>query len=513
MPCRPWRSEHGKDHLLHPSIAATWLSQDTAHFVILPARRTPYLAVSRKVEITVLLVADIAAIVLSALVYMRIQFGDSFGMQGFQTPNTELIYPVYAAVGLAVFWVLVFLFFGMYRERYASSRFDELVSLTKVVTFGVLILVFIIFIDSLGAEGKASIIFLYWGLVLGMTSVGRIAVRSLQKALILRGYGTHKALVVGWSDEVERIYEELAHYPAAGLQIVGAIRLGQKTGEMPPERVSNGEHQVEALSAMIDELEVQDVLVALGSDDHAELNEVLRLCDGKSVSLKIVPDFYTVIGGMARTEHIYGLPLIEVLPIPMPAWEQSTKRMMDIAVSLIVLVAFFPVWMLIALFIRLSSAGGAIYRQRRVGRLGRHFTIYKFRTMHQNAEEHTGPVWATKDDPRYISAGRWLRKTRLDEIPQLFNVLKGDMSLVGPRPERPYFVKQLTYEIPLYNRRHRVKPGITGWAQVMWGYDSTLEDVRQKVKFDLFYIENMGLRMDFKILLRTVTAVLTGRGR
>ena len=133
--------------------------------------------------------------------------------------------------------------------------------------------------------------------------------------------------------------------------------------------------------------------------------------------------------------------------------------------------------------------------------------------MRQNAEAHTGPVWATEDDPRYTRLGRWLRKTRLDEIPQLWNVLKGDMSLVGPRPERPFFVEKLTKEIPLYTRRHRVKPGITGWAQVMWRYDTSLDDVKQKVKFDLFYIENMSLRMDFKILFRTIRTALTGQGQ
>ncbi|MCY3593750.1 MAG: sugar transferase, partial [Bacteroidetes bacterium] len=140
------------------------------------------------------------------------------------------------------------------------------------------------------------------------------------------------------------------------------------------------------------------------------------------------------------------------------------------------------------------------------------FTMYKFRTMQVDAEAKTGPVWASKDDTRYTSVGRWLRKTRLDEIPQLWNVLRGDMSLVGPRPERPYFVEKLIGKVPLYNRRHRVKPGITGWAQVMWHYDSSLEDVQQKVKFDLYYIENMSLRMDLKILFRTLRAVVSGGG-
>ena len=254
-------------------------------------------------------------------------------------------------------------------------------------------------------------------------------------------------------------------------------------------------------------------MISLGSNDQKELAEVLRLCDGKAVSLKLVPDFYSIIGGMARTEHVYGLPLIEVLPVPMPAWEQSTKRLIDFAVVFVLLVLGLPLWLAIGVLVRLTSPGPAIYRQQRVGQKARVFTMYKFRTMRQNAEAHTGPVWATEDDPRYTRLGRWLRKTRLDEIPQLWNVLKGDMSLVGPRPERPFFVEKLTEEIPLYTRRHRVKPGITGWAQVMWRYDTSLDDVKQKVKFDLFYIENMSLRMDFKILFRTIRTTVLGKGQ
>ena len=338
----------------------------------------------------------------------------------------------------------------------------------------------------------------------------------MQKALILRGHGTHRALVVGWSDQVERLYQDVAKYPAAGIQIVGAVRLGQKevlssNGEdLQPQHPA---HAIEQLPDLIDELLVHDVLIALGSEDNKELSEVLRLCDGKNVTLKIVPDFYSVIGGMARTEHIYGLPLIEVLPIPMPAWQQYTKRLIDLTVALLVLVVGLPLWIGITIAVATTSKGGAIYRQNRVGRKGRTFTMYKFRTMRQDAEAQTGPVWASKDDPRYTPVGGWLRRTRLDEIPQLWNVLRGDMSLVGPRPERPYFVEKLIGKIPLYSRRHRIRPGITGWAQVMWHYDSSLEDVQQKVKFDLFYIENMSLSMDLKILLRTFQAVISGGGR
>jgi len=210
---------------------------------------------------------------------------------------------------------------------------------------------------------------------------------------------------------------------------------------------------------------------------------------------------------------MYGLPLIEVLPEPMQAWEQSLKRLFDMVVSFFVLVIGAPLWFLIGVLVRMTSKGGAIYKQERIGQGGKSFTMLKFRTMGEHAEAETGPVWASENDPRYTALGRWLRKTRIDEIPQFWNVLKGEMSLVGPRPERPFFVDQLAKEIPLYSRRHRVKPGITGWAQVKWKYDSDLKDVQQKVKYDLFYIENMSFRKDLQILFRTVYTALRGSGR
>ncbi len=483
---------------------------------------------SRKSELIALILADVAAFSAASLLLFLARFRWEWFGAGHAEPPWMII-PVGVLAG---YWLCVFLFFGMYRERYADSRFDELVSVTKVVTVGVLILVFAIFIETLEPGATRSLIFFYWAAVLTLVATGRIIVRSVQKAFILRGKGLHKALVVGWTDRVEQLYEEVARYPEAGLRIVGAIRMRRldepepvAAGGKASYSIANGDetfarvadeddvHSIEALPRLIDRLEVQDVLIALGSEDHGPLMDVLRLCDGKAVSLKLIPDFYTLIGGMARTEHMYGLPLIEVLPEPMPAWEQSTKRLIDIAVSFVVLAAGLPVWAGIAVLIRATSPGPAIYRQQRVGQSGKQFTMYKYRTMRENAEAETGPVWAQANDPRYTPLGRWLRKTRLDEIPQFWNVLKGDMSLVGPRPERPYFVQRLSEEIPLYSRRHRVKPGITGWAQVKWKYDTSLDDVRQKVKYDLFYIENVNLRMDFKILFRTVRTTLLGKGQ
>lgn len=489
---------------------------------------------ARPAELALLIVLDAAALGLAWFLFPLAPGGAS-------PPPTEDVLALPPLPLLLAFWGVLFLFAGLYRERHAASRLDELSTLLKTVTVGLLLLYFA------GATGRVEVVearqglLSYWGLVLLSVGAGRVGVRTLQKALVLRGHGLHRALIVGWTDQVEAVHQDLLRYPAAGLQVVGAVRLDRHPAASPvllpalgggdealvpdpggdglPDGAALRTHAIATLPGLVERLGVRDVLIALGPDDHACLDEVLRVCDGladtrgRPVSLKLVPDFYAAVGGMARTEHIYGLPLIEVLPVPTPAWERHAKRLLDVVVSLVVLVGGLPLWLAIGVAVRATSPGPAIYRQVRVGQHGRPFTMYKFRTMAHDAERHTGPVWAAQGDRRVTPIGRWLRAFRIDEVPQLVNVLKGEMSLVGPRPERPVFVEALAREIPLYTRRHRVKPGITGLAQVHAGYDRDLEDVRRKLKYDLFYIEHMSLRMDLQILLRTLRTMVARRGR
>lgn len=467
---------------------------------------------AKRVQFWVLLLTDLCSFSIAWMVYYWMRFESGWVASAGIKP-AEILLP---AMIVSAFWIVLFAFSGMYRERFAAGRFDEIVSIFKVTLVGILMLFFLFFIDQKDAVSGRKPILIYWINAFGWVTIGRMLVRTLQKALVLRGYGAHNSLLVGWSDHVSDLYNDIQKYPAAGFKVVGVLQLPDPSRDtaffVQGDTHFRKTQALEDLPKLIDDLQIQDVLIALGSDDHAPLDAILRLCDGKSVTLKLVPDFYSVIGGMAKTEHIYGLPLIEVFPEPMAAWEKSTKRLLDLSIAFGTLLVLIPLIAVIAVLIRLNSKGNAIYRQVRVGQNGKHFTMYKFRTMQQNAEAKTGPVWASKDDDRYTSLGKWLRKTRIDEIPQLWNVLKGDMSLVGPRPERPYFVEKLSKEIPLYQRRLRVKPGITGWAQVKWKYDEDLEDVRQKVKYDLFYIENMSLQQDINILFQTVRTALLGKG-
>ena len=464
---------------------------------------------SKRTEKIVLLLVDFLTINLVWVVYYILRVRSGWIAYSVEPDLWLPMLVVYA------YWLILFFFFGLYRSWYVRSRFDEFATVFKTVTFGVLALFFIILIDdvSTGSPAQSRLpIGMYWLILLVCVGGGRVLIRSFQRRLLEAGIGLRNSLIIGWNAKARELFDMVTDHPALGYKVVGFIKVDRRKGDSQHRGVRT-QGSVEKLHEIIASRDVKEILIALDSSEHDKLLGIIQQCNSSPVGLKIMPDLYDIISGQARTNQIYGFPLIEISPEIMPPWEQSVKRLLDITVSLFVLILTLPFSLLIALAIKVDSLGPVFYNQERVGKEGRLFRMMKFRSMFKDAEKYSGPVWANKRDPRMTRIGRVIRKLRLDEIPQFINVLAGDMSLVGPRPERSYFVEKFSREVPLYAQRLKVRPGITGWAQVKHKYDETLEDVKKKVRYDLFYIENMSLRMDFKILLNTVYVILIGKGR
>ena len=463
---------------------------------------------NKKLEKILLLTVDFITINLVGIIYFYFRVKTGW-FHLFSQP--EMFLPLLV---IYFYWLIIFFFVGMYRTWFASSRFDELSTLFKASFVGIFILFFLIFYDDAthgATTASRYLIFIYWGLFLLFVSIGRIAVRSLQRNLLIKGVGRKNAVIVGFNPKAKNIHNTLEKYRGLGLDVKAYVAVEE-------ENVGKEFNGVKVLDTYKNVVEVahkvvaEEIILALEKHEDDVTIYVIDKCDKENFGLKIVPDLYEIVSGQARTSQIYGFPLIDIMPQLMPEWEKKIKRLMDIVVSLLILIVTFPITFLVAIAIKLDSKGPVFYRQERMGQGGKIFKVFKFRSMINDAEKHTGPTWSAKNDPRVTRVGKFIRRTRIDEIPQMINVLKGEMSLVGPRPERPYFVEKLSKEIPLYTRRLKVRPGVTGWAQVKHKYDETIEDVKTKLRYDLFYIENMSLRMDLKILFRTIFVVMLGKG-
>lgn len=463
---------------------------------------------SKATEKILILLTDFITVNLAFIIFftLRVQSGmfDLVIMPEFIVPMLAIYF----------YWLIIFTFVGMYRTWFAASRFDEISTLFKASFVGIFFLFFVIFLDDYfsGVASSARIlIFIYWGLLLFLVGSGRMIIRSVQRNLLIKGIGRRCAVIIGYNTKAFEVFDTLVEHRGLGIDAEAFVAVREENIGKDYKGVKV-EGTVAELNAIIQKYKVQEIVIALEKEDHDVLVEVISQTDGKNIKLKIVPDLYEILSGQARTSQIYGMPLIDIMPELMPEWEKKLKRIIDIIVSLLLLLVNIPTMVISTLAIKLDSKGPVFFKQERSGLNGKTFRMVKFRSMYQDAEKHTGPVWSQKNDPRITKVGRILRALRIDELPQMYNVLKGEMSLVGPRPERPFFVEKLSQEIPYYKRRLKVRPGITGWAQVKHKYDESIEDVKIKLRYDLFYIENMSIRMDMKILFRTIFVVIFGKG-
>ncbi len=491
---------------------------------------------TRRKEFLLLIVGDFFALNAAwlAFYWLRVDSGWFLFHRG-PSDLTPALLPQTSLL-LYLFWMLLFVFFGLYRPWYVRAPFDEIITILKTLGVGTIILSILIWWDpfdtlSPSANDPRILGLAYWI----VTVIFCIGIRSLirygQRRLLESGVGTRLSIVVGDHEKARDLAARVAHYPRLGYEVIGFVHPSSsngsvanlssfkieqrngKRGHTPKLREIPNLGTTEDLEMIIDKHGIKEVLIALGSDEHEKLIDVIARASKSNAGLKIVPDLYDIVSGQARAREIYGFPLIDVNPVLLRPWEEAAKRTLDIGVSLLMIVLGSPILLATALAVKLTSKGPLIYSQERVGKDGKRFRIYKFRSMFVNAEK-AGPQWASKNDPRVTPLGRFLRRSHLDELPQLWNVLKGDMSLVGPRPERDFFVQQLVEEIPYYNRRHRVRPGVTGLYQAMVDkYDENIDDVRQRVKYDLMYIESMSFRLDVKILFRTGYMMFRGKGQ
>jgi Undecaprenyl-phosphate glucose phosphotransferase len=420
---------------------------------------------------------------------------------------------------VAVLTPLAFQLQGIYRLRRGRSRVDDffavLVGTILAIVFVVLsTLVYQAYYASEAerARGAFQVSQLVWGFFLALnvlfTYASREGVRELLERRWRAGIGLKRVLIAGAGDLGRMVADRILQHRELGYQVVGFL-----------DDRAGGDHigyrglpllgTLNEVAEIAQRERVDHLYVALPLDEHTKLLNLMEITSREFIDVKVVPDLLQFIALRARLEDLDGLPIINVNDVPLQGMNSWIKRVIDVLLSGAAVMLMAIPFGIIAALVKLTSPGPVFYRQERMGLDGKAFNVYKFRSMHVGAEDTTGPIWARKDDPRATPIGRWLRRLDLDELPQFLNVLRGDMSIVGPRPERPFFVEQFKHRIPQYMLRHKVKAGITGWAQVNgWRGNTSLE---KRIEYDLYYIENWSVTLDLKIMWLTLVRGLFQR--
>ncbi len=390
--------------------------------------------------------------------------------------------------------------FKLYRPRRIEHFSREFFDIAKSLSVSFFILIAIIYLLKRFEFSRLAFFYFWVMAILGLV-VARFFTRRTLMLLRSRGYNRRFALVAGADKLGQKILQNIEHYPEMGIQVIGFLtsnreEVGKKIRDIPILGA------YEDIDRILGENKIDIFFVALSIDEYHYFEGLIKKVQGDLSEIKVVPGSYEFLGLRGGMDALGDLPIMSLQESPLYGWNSVFKRSFDLIVGTLILIATFPILLSISLVIKLASSGPIIYRQDRVGMDGHRFQMLKFRTMRVGAEKETGPVWAKENDHRRTKIGSFLRRTSLDELPQLFNVLKGEMSLVGPRPERPHFIKKFKDQIPLYMLRHKTKAGMTGWAQVNgWRGNTSME---KRIEHDLYYIQHWSIGFDLRILLMTL---------
>lgn len=420
-----------------------------------------------------------------------------------------------ALIIIPIFWLILHQLSGYYKYPYRKSRLKELSQTIFITLFGVLIIFFALILDDWVHTYKDYYYSFMTLLILqfSLTYLPRLIITSNTNHKIRKKKISFNTLIVGSNGKAFDLYNQInKEKHSAELNIVGFVYLeNANNSPVKLEQYIKNLGRFDNILEIIEEHNIEEIIIAIEPTEHCKIKNIITRLRGLNVQVSVIPDMYDILIGKVRMESIYGVPLIEINQNIMPVWQQYTKRFLDVSLSILAVIILAPAYLFLSIGVKLSSPGPIIYSHYRIGKNGKPFKIFKFRSMVQNAEK-AGPALSSANDSRITGFGRMMRKTRLDEIPQFFNVIKGEMSLVGPRPERQYFIDKIVEKAPHYTHLLTVRPGITSWGQVKYGYAENVNQMIERLKYDILYIENRSLFIDFKIMIYTIKIIFQRKG-